>query len=208
MSKKRIGIYGGAFDPFHYGHLKPVDEIYSFHSLDVIHFVPTSITSTDKVIHASQSDRLQMLKIGLENEAYIVDDREINRKGTSYTIDTVRSISKEYDNAVLYLIIGLDLISTIEKWRDFSEIIKLSNIIISSRMTENFNATLNNKLKSLISADLGIFHSESYGKIYIQETSLVDISSTEIRNRLKKNLKISNLVPKPLEKWLLEKKIY
>ena len=208
MSKKRIGIYGGEFDPFHYGHLKPVDEIYSFHSLDLIHFVPTNITSTDKVIHASQSDRLQMLKIGLENEAYIVDDREINRKGTSYTIDTVRSISKENDNAVIYLIIGLDLISTIEKWRDFSEIIKLSNIIISSRMTENFNATLNNKLKSLISTDLGIFHSESYGKIYIQETSMVDISSTEIRNRLKKNLKISNLVPKPLEKWLLEKKIY
>ena len=67
--------------------LKPVDEIYSFHSLDVIHFVPTNITSTDKVIHASQSDRLQMLKIGLENEAYIVDDREINRKGNSNTLE-------------------------------------------------------------------------------------------------------------------------
>ena len=75
-------------------------------------------------------------------------------------------------------------------------------------MTENFNATLNNKLKSLISADLGIFHSESYGKIYIQETSLVDISSTEIRDRLKKNQDISNLTPPLIEKWLLERDIY
>ena len=208
MSKKRIGIYGGAFDPFHYGHLKPVDEIYSFHGLDLIHFVPTNITSTDKVIHASQSDRLQMLKIGLENEAYIVDDREINRQGISYTIDTIRSISKEYDNATIYLIIGLDLISTIEKWKGFNEIIKSSNIIISSRMTENHNVILSKQLKSLISTDLGIFHSQSYGKIYIQETSLVDISSTEIRDRLKKNQDISNLTPPLIEKWLLERDIY
>ena len=208
MSKKRIGIYGGAFDPFHYGHLKPIDEIFSFHSLDVIHFVPTNIANSNKIIHASQSDRLQMLKIGLDNEAYIVDDREINRQGISYTIDTIRSISKEYDNAIIYLIIGLDLISNIEKWKGFNEIIKSSNIIISSRMTENYNTILSKQLKSLISTDLGIFHSESHGKIYIQETSMVDISSTEIRDRLKNNLKISNLVPQTLEKWLLEKKIY
>ena len=208
MSKKRIGIYGGAFDPFHYGHLKPVDEIFSFHSLDAIHFVPTNIANSNKIIHASQSDRLQMLKIGLENEAYIVDDREIDRQGISYTIDTIRSISKEYDNATIYLIVGLDLISTIEKWKGFNEIIKSSNIIISSRMTENHNVILSKQLKSLISTDLGIFHSQSYGKIYIQETSMVDISSTEIRDRLKNNLKISNLVPQTLEEWLLQKKIY
>ena len=208
MSKKRIGIYGGAFDPFHYGHLKPIDEIFSFHSLDVIHFVPTNIANSNKIIHASQSDRLQMLKIGLKNEAYIVDDREINRQGISYTIDTIRSISKEYDNATIYLIVGLDLISTIEKWKGFNEIIKSSNIIISSRMTENHNVILSKQLKSLISTDLGIFHSQSYGKIYIQETSMVDISSTEIRDRLKNNLKISNLVPQTLEEWLLQKKIY
>ena len=208
MSKKRIGIYGGAFDPFHYGHLKPVDEIFSFHSLDAIHFVPTNIANSNKIIHASQSDRLQMLKIGLKNEAYIVDDREINRQGISYTIDTIRSISKEYDNATIYLIIGLDLISTIEKWKGFNEIIKSSNIIISSRMTKNHNVILSKQLKSLISTDLGIFHSQSYGKIYVQETSMVDISSTEIRDRLKNNLKISNLVPQTLEEWLLQKKIY
>ena len=149
-----------------------------------------------------------MLKIGLENEAYIVDDREINRQGVSYTIDTIRSISKEYNDAAIYLIIGSDLIPAIENWKNFNQIIELSNIIVSSRMTENHTLMLSNKLKSIISEDLGIFHGESYGKMYIQETSLVDISSTEIRDRLKKNLKISNLVPQHLEKWLLEKKIY
>ena len=176
--------------------------------MDVIHFVPTNISNSEKIIYASQDNRLEMLKIGLTNKAYIVDDRELCRGGTSYAIDTIKSISKQYGNANIYLIIGSDILSTIHKWKDFSEIIKLSNIIISSRMTENFNATLTNKLKSLISADLGIFHSESYGKIYIQETSLVDISSTKIRDRLQKNQDISNLTPPLIEKWLLERKIY
>ena len=111
-------------------------------------------------------------------------------------------------NANIYLIIGSDILSTIHKWKDFNHITRLSNIIVQSRVSKNIESLLNNELKSLISTDLGIFHAESYGKIYIQETSLVDISSTEIRDRLQKNQDISNLTPPLIEKWLLERKIY
>ena len=84
----------------------------------------------------------------------------------------------------------------------------LSKSTFKELQTKNIESLLNNQLKSLISTDLGIFHAESYGKIYIQETSLVDISSTEIRDRLQKNQDISNLTPPLIEKWLLERKIY
>ena len=170
--------------------------------------MPTNISNSEKIIYASQDNRLEMLKIGLTNKAYIVDDREFCRGGTSYAIDTIKSISKQYGNANIYLIIGSDVLSTINKWEDFNNIIRLSNIIVQSRQSKNIESLLNNQLKSLISTDLGIFHTESYGKIYIQETSLVDISSTEIRDRLKKNQDISNLTPPLIEKWLLERKIY
>ena len=170
--------------------------------------MPTNISNSKKIIYASQDNRLEMLKIGLTNKAYIVDDREFCRGGTSYTIDTIKSISNQYDNANIYLIIGSDVLSTINKWKDFNNIIRLSNIIVQSRQSKNIESLLDNQLKSLISTDLGIFHTESYGKIYIQETSLVDISSTEIRDRLKKNQDISNLTPPRIEKWLLERDIY
>ena len=176
--------------------------------MDVIHFVPTNISNSKKIIYASQDNRLEMLKIGLTNKAYIVDDRELCRGGTSYAIDTIKSISKQYGNANIYLIIGSDILSTIHKWKDFNHITRLSNIIVQSRVSKNIESLLNNELKSLISTDLGIFHAESYGKIYIQETSLVDISSTKIRDRLQKNQDISNLTPPLIEKWLLERKIY
>ena len=170
--------------------------------------MPTNISNSEKIIYASQDNRLEMLKIGLTNKAYIVDDREFCRGGTSYAIDTIKSISKQYGNANIYLIIGSDVLSTINKWKDFNNIIRLSNIIVQSRKSKNIESLLNNQLKSLISTDLGIFHTESYGKIYIQETSLVDISSTKIRDRLQKNQDISNLTPPLIEKWLLERDIY
>ena len=99
----------------HFGHLRPIDEIFSYHNLDVIHFVPTNISNSEKIIYASQDNRLEMLKIGLTNKAYIVDDRELCRGGTSYAIDTIKSISKQYGNANIYLIIGSDILSTIHK---------------------------------------------------------------------------------------------
>ena len=137
-----------------------------------------------------------------------MDDREISREGISYTVDSIRSIMKEYNDANIYLIIGSDVLSTLNEWKDFSNIISLCNIIVLSRMTRNIESIVNNQVKSIISQDLAIFHGSSYGKIYLEETSTIDISSTEIRDRLKNNKKISNLLPPLLEQWLLNNKIY
>ena len=137
-----------------------------------------------------------------------MDDREISREGISYTIDTIRSITKEYNSAYIYLIIGSDVLLTLNEWKDFNNIISLCNIIVLSRMTGNIDSIVNNQVKSLISQDLAIFHSSSYGKIYAEETSMIDISSTEIRDKLQNNQTISNLMPPLLEQWLLDNKIY
>ena len=137
-----------------------------------------------------------------------MDDREISREGISYTVDSIRSIMKEYNDANIYLIIGSDVLSTLNEWKDFSNIISLCNIIVLSRMTRNIESIVNNQVKSIISQDLAIFHGSSYGKIYLEETSTIDISSTEIRDRLQNNQTISNLMPPLLEQWLLDNKIY
>ena len=208
MSKKRIGIYGGAFDPLHNGHIKPIDQVSRVHDLHRIHFIPTNISNSEKKIFASHVDRLEMLRIGLDNPAYIVNDRELMRKGISYTIDTIKSVVEENRGANIYLIIGSDILPTLNKWKDFSNIMLLCNIIVLARMTKNNDSLINKELKSLICSDLAIFHGNSYGKIYLQDMPLINISSTEIRSRLQKNQKVSNLIPLRLDQWLQKRKIY
>ena len=208
MSKKRIGIYGCAFDPLHNGHIKPIDQVFREHDLDRIHFIPTNISNSEKKIFASHVDRLEMLSIGLNNSAYIADDREIIRKGISYTIDTIESVIEEYRRVNIYLIIGSDILPTLNKWKDFNNIMLLCNIIVLARMTKTNDSLIDKELKPLICSDLAIFHGNSYGKIYIQDAPLINISSTEIRSRLQKNQKVSNLIPLRLDQWLQKRKIY
>ena len=149
-------------------------------------------------------------------ENYIIDEREIIRGGKSYTIDTVNSISNEYKNYKLYLIIGFDNLSSILQWKNFSQILKKCNIIVSRRRTFNrdnhkMSDDLNNIDKELInciSSDLIMFYNQSYGKIYIEATSILNISSSKVRQKIKQNQPVSDLIPQKLNKWLLEHKVY
>ncbi|MBC8301797.1 MAG: nicotinate (nicotinamide) nucleotide adenylyltransferase [Pelagibacterales bacterium] len=215
--KKRLGIFGGAFDPIHLGHIIPVTEITKKHKLDIVHFLPTNISSSSKIISASTSNRVKMLHQALSDyENYIIDEREIIRGGKSYTIDTINSISDEYKNYKLYLIIGFDNLSSILQWKNFLQILEKCNIIVSRRRIFNQNNhkmsdDLNNidkELMNCISSDLVRFHNQSYGKIYIEATSILNISSSEVRQKLKQNQPVSDLIPQKLNKWLLEHKVY
>jgi len=179
-----------------------------------VHFIPTNVSNSNKKIIAPGVKRIEMLNIALPNEKYLVDDREILRGGVSYTIHTVESIFKQFPDNYLYLIIGLDLLMDITKWERFHEIIGLCNIIVSYREIDDMMSTLErsimseSSLKSIISTDPAIFHSSAYGKIYLEKTSSIKISSTEVRSKLKNKETVSNFMPPQLEEWLLKNKIY
>ena len=84
----RIGIYGGAFDPIHLGHINPILEIVQKHKLEKVHFIPTHISNSNKKIEASAEERLFMIRKSLEDIGnFVVDDREITRGGKSFTYD-------------------------------------------------------------------------------------------------------------------------
>ena len=212
IAKKRIGIFGGAFDPIHYGHTIPTQEIIEAHQLDKVHFVPTNIPTSSKKIIASSTDRIDMMKICLNDSNSIIDDREISRGGISYMIDTIESIEKDYINANLYLLIGIDVLQNINLWKSFDKIIKTCNIIVSSRSHKSIDyvkdINKNSQLHPLISTDRTIFHSASYGKIYLEETSMINTSSTEIRDKLGYKQSVRGLISPQLEKWLSKHKIY
>ncbi len=204
----RIGIYGGAFDPIHLGHINPILEIVQKHKLEKVHFIPTHISNSNKKIEASAEERLFMIRKSLEDIGnFVVDDREITRGGKSFTYDSIQEIKAEYPEAQLYCIVGDDILTNIISWKSFEEIIKLSNILVTRR-DRSGKVITDNKVSCYMTQNESIFHDQSYGKIFIENTSIVDVSSKEIRHRLKNNKSISGLVNINLERWLEKNKVY
>lgn len=150
-----------------------------------------------------------MLNISITNKNYIIDDREIIRGGISYMVDTLDSILQDYPEHSLYLIVGSDVFDHVTKWKDFGKIMQICNIIILCRNKKiNHHQNIKKIAKYTISEDLTMFHGDSYGKVYYEETSLVDISSTELRKKISSNKKVSGLITSQLESWISAHKIY
>ena len=188
-----------------------MSEIKKKHNLKKIYCVPTNISNSKKKFFATSQQRIKMLEVCLDNKNYIIDNREIKRGGISYTFETLNEIYSENPNSKLYLILGLDKLNSIIEWKDFEKIFEICNIIVSLRYDidePNKNIVMHKLLQPLILSDLTIFHRHPYGRIYIEQTSVVNVSSTEIRRKLRNYNSISDLVDPKLEKWLLENKIY
>tara|TARA_Y100000996_G_C22460773_1_gene617941 strand:+ start:369 stop:818 length:450 start_codon:yes stop_codon:yes gene_type:complete len=149
-----------------------------------------------------------MLELSLEYESHIINDSEIIREGTSYTYDTVKSIKDTHRNSVLYLIIGFDNLHLFHKWYRYKKILEECNIIVMKRNQNESSLCIDGSLSEYITADRSIFSDVSYGKIFIENTFEIDISSSEIRRKLKNKETVEGLVHPELLKWLSSNYIY
>ena len=114
---KSIGVYGGSFDPVHFGHLRCALEVRRQLGLDELRFIPSGDPPHKADPRASASDRIKMLDLAIaRSPGLIIDSREIERKTTSYTIDTLEEIKNEYPDASLTLVIGTDQFSVFDTW--------------------------------------------------------------------------------------------
>lgn len=134
---KKIGLFGGSFDPIHFGHLNFAIEILEKSKIDEILFCPANI-SPHKVKNppvASSKNRLEMVKRAIKGiDKFSLFDEEITRGNVSYTIDTLKALKKKYsENTEINLIIDQDLIKNFSKWKDYKDIFKMVNIIIGCR---------------------------------------------------------------------------
>ena len=211
MNFRKIGIFGGAFDPVHLGHLLPVKELQEKYRLDEIIFIPTGTPNSKKKIEASPSKRVEMLKIALKNYKFSIDMREINSKKISYTFDTISAIKSENKNSELFLIIGSDVLITFQCWRKYMELLDLCNILVTQRgdsQSDKVIAHLPSDLYDKITDYSSVLNPKSCGNIILENTMTYDIASSDIRSRLRDGRTISGLVDENLENWLLESKIY
>jgi len=188
----RIGIFGGTFDPIHHGHLITAQSVKEIRELDKIIFMPAYISPHKQHAKASSAQhRLNMLKIALDEIPFFeCSDYEIKQQTISYTIDTLREFKKYFDE--IDLIIGYDNIFQLHTWKEPDEILKLSNIIVLRR-------------KSSYPIDYLDKYVEA--ALFVQ-TRAIEISATDIRNRVHANLPIHYLVPKNVEDYIYKNNLY
>ncbi|OGC77484.1 MAG: nicotinate (nicotinamide) nucleotide adenylyltransferase [candidate division Zixibacteria bacterium RBG_16_40_9] len=177
---RKIGILGGTFDPPHLGHLLIAQEVKEKLNLDQILFIPTALPPHKKKIKISPAlARLQMVNLAVKNNpGFKVLDLELRRKGASYTVDTLRDLTRRYLGTQLFLILGEDNLNYIQSWKEPDEIFRLAKVTFVSRPGFK-NKIANSRLKK------GVF-------LKVRE---IDISSTEIRERIKKGKSIRYMVP-------------
>jgi nicotinate-nucleotide adenylyltransferase len=175
----KLGIYGGSFDPVHLGHLLVAQAAVEELGLDKLFFVPAA-TSPFKPENkmAPAEVRLKLLRLALAGKSNCeIDGQEIRRGGISCAIETVRDYAERFPQAELFYLIGADNVSRLNEWREANELAKLAEFVAVPRPGET----------------AAEFPKPFRGKIL--KGFPTEISSSQIRARVKANLPIENLVP-------------
>ena len=190
---KRIGIFGGSFDPPHLGHLVIAELARRRLKLDVVYLVPAFQPPHKAGRHASTArDRLAMTKLSVRgNPRLRVSAIEIRRRGVSYTIDTVRSFHRRFPRAKLFLIIGSDSLRQFYSWKDPEGILSLASLAVYRR-----------PLRGSMSANA------TGPKVYWISGPLMSLASTGIRKRLQKGLAINEMVRENVLAFIIRKRLY
>lgn len=190
MSK--VGIFGGTFDPIHLGHLITAQSVLEMRKLNKIIFIPAFISPHKSEIRSSSAeDRLNMIKLAIEGINYFdYSDLEIKKGGISYTIDTLKELNKIYNE--LELIIGYDNILSFNTWKEPDEIFKISEVIVLKRKSSHPIE----------------FEDKYYHQAVFVQTRGIEISATDIRERVKNGMPINFLVLPAVIKYIYEHKLY
>lgn len=199
--KKRVGIMGGTFDPIHVGHLMTAEAVRDEYDLDKVMFIPAAMPphKLNQDVTAAEHRYTMTVLATCSNPKFEVSDIEMKRSGPSYTIDTVYELVKRFgEDTDFYFITGADTIQEIHTWDRIEELLKLCHFIGASRQGCVPNV---DQIKESFGA-LGM------AKIHRLETPELEISSTNIRHRLKKGYSIKYIVPTSVEQYIYKHGLY
>ena len=191
MAKRRIGVMGGTFDPIHHGHLVAASEVAAEFELEEVVFVPTGDPWQKKQVTTSEHRYLMTVVATASNPRFKVSRVDIDRDGPTYTIDTLRDMSKLYPDADLYFITGADAIAQILTWREVDQIWDLAQFVAVTRPGHHLTLPA---------------HPD--GAIDTLEIPALAISSTDIRERVREGKPVWYLVPDGVVQHIGKHKLY
>ena len=187
QTHKAIGILGGTFDPIHFGHLRMALELYEALDLAKVHIIPCYQPMHRREPHASPEFRLAMVTTAIASEpALFADDREIRRKGPTYTIDTLIEMNAEFPETPLCLLIGIDAFLGFLSWHRYKEILSYAHIVVAHR--PHYQLPSSGEIRDLIykhqQQEIAYIHENLAGGIFFRPITALEISATDIRKQI------------------------
>ena len=197
----KIGVLGGTFDPIHNGHLAVAEAVRARLRLDEVLFVPAGQPRLrmDSPISAA-AHRIQMVRLATAGSPYYrVSTVEIERAGPSYTVDTIAELREQLDSGdELFFILGWDNLAELPKWREPSRLVKMCSLVAVPRLGYSLP-----DLKALEALIPGLAQS-----VILLDSPHMDISASEIKQRVARGLSIRHLVPEPVDRYIGEHGLY
>lgn len=198
----KTALYGGTFNPVHKGHFNCLKTVLDSVDLDRVIVLPDRIPphkASDGLV--SGKDRMNMCRLAFEGlDKVSISDWELKQKGKSYSVITLRHFHKKYPGDKLFFIMGSDMLLSFEQWFEYKEILKLASLVCVSRE----NAVTENYLK----AHAQRLMKENGGEIIIVNTKPFEVSSTQIRDMIKKSADTSCYLDKNVVKYIEENELY
>lgn len=185
----KVGVFGGSFDPVHCGHLVAAEQAAEHLGLDQVRFVPAGRHPFKTEHHAAPEHRLAMVELAIrDNPRFVLDPREAQRDGPSYTVDTVRALHHESPRDRLFLLIGADAAEELPAWRDVHQIAATATIVV---LTRPGAPPAGHDLAARVVA-----------------VPNIDVSATAIREHVRRGRSIRYLVPRAVEDYIRTHGLY
>jgi nicotinate-nucleotide adenylyltransferase len=206
-----IGIFGGTFDPIHFGHLRTAFELQQTLGLAEVRFLPTGNPPHRDYPMADANLRLAMVRAAVADQAgFVVDDREVRRSGLSYSVDTLGELRSEFPDRSICLLLGMDAFLGLPNWHRWRDLFDLAHIVVAHR--PGWKAPTMGPLGELM-VDRGTgsvqeLHRARSGRVYIQQVTQLEISSTELRQIIDAGRDPRYLVPDAVREIIRETRCY
>jgi len=206
-----IGIFGGTFDPVHYGHLRPALEMQQDLQLSEVRFIPCRVSPHKTAPKVSVEHRLAMLQLALEDlEGMSVDQRELHRGGPSYMVDTLTSLREELGERPICLIVGMDAFAGIHRWHRWRELLRLAHLVVASRPGAEvpLRGVPGDLLQHFSTRQPRRLLEKPSGVVLLHPVTQLDISATQLRRLALKNGDLRFLTPEKVRNYIETNRLY
>ena len=208
-----VGLFGGAYDPIHNGHLMIADSLINKLKLDQFLFIPTGISVTDKNL-TSADHRLNMIKLALTSSKLNVStyetDNSLNAE-KSYTIDTLKYFF-EKNNAINFFIMGSDNFLKINTWKNWDKLLNYAHIVLVDRQISSLSFINDSEIREFLEQheedNFSNLKLKRNGYIYKHQIDYIDIASSEIRERIHQGKEVNNVMPEKVKRYIATNNLY